>query len=162
MKQLEGFVKGNEDKVCKLHKSLYGLKQSGRVWHQMLKRELEKMGFTSGKADNTVFFRFDSSGGIEIAGWYVDDGLLAADSSESMSRMVRDIEKVFQIQDLGEPNRLLGIKISMDGASGRIHLSQPLFISTIAKRYNIFLAVASTPPWTTLLPYHHLQTMSKI
>ena len=84
-----------------------------------------------------MFFKFGSSGGIEIAGWYVNDGLLAGDSSESMSRMVRGIEKVFQIQDLGEPNRPLGIKISMNGALGHIHLSQPLFISTIVKRYNI-------------------------
>ena len=54
-----------------------------------------------------------------------------------MSRMVKDIGKAFQILDLGAPNRLLGIKVSTDSASGRIYLSQPLFIDIIAKRYNI-------------------------
>ena len=61
MKQPKGFIRaGDEDKVCKLHESLCGLKESGRVWHQTLK-ELEKMGFTSGKANNTVFFRLSGS-----------------------------------------------------------------------------------------------------
>jgi Reverse transcriptase (RNA-dependent DNA polymerase) len=47
MKQPEGFVKpGQEDLVCKLHKSLYGLKQAGRTWYQKLHDCLTQMQFT--------------------------------------------------------------------------------------------------------------------
>ena len=77
MKQPEGFIKsGQEHMVCKLKKGLYGLKQLGRVWHQTLKREMEKLGFVPSNADTMVFFRF-SKDTIEIIGWYVDDRLVA-------------------------------------------------------------------------------------
>ena len=46
LEQPEGFVEeGKEDHVCKLQKSLYGLKQSGRNWYQLLSRILEIVGF---------------------------------------------------------------------------------------------------------------------
>ena len=57
MHQLQGFIQqGEEHLVCKLGKSLYGLKQSGRVWHNTLKGELTKLGFKPGDADPTIFF----------------------------------------------------------------------------------------------------------
>ena len=69
MQQPEGFIeKGNEHLVCKLNKGIYGLKQSGRVWHRTLRNELEKTGFTPGDADSTVYFRFGDNGSIQSAG----------------------------------------------------------------------------------------------
>ena len=137
MKQPEGFVeKGKEHLVCKLKKGIYGLKQSGRVWHETLRREMEKLGFKPGDADTTIFFRFGDNK-VEIAGWYVDDGLLATSSVESMERMITDIKGSFDIQNLGEPDRLLGIKIARDCELGTIHISQPSFINTIARRFDI-------------------------
>jgi transposase InsO family protein len=138
MRQPEGFViEGKEDFVCKLNKGVYGLKQSGRVWYQTLRAELEKLGFKSGQADENVYFRRHEDGGIEIAGWYVDDGLLAANSKESMERMIKDISHSFEIQNLGEPVRLLGVKIDRNRSNGTIHISQPTFIDSIAKRFDI-------------------------
>ena len=146
MKQPEGFVeKGKEHLVCKLNKGIYGLKQSGRVWHETLKREMEKLGFKSGKADTMIFFHFRENA-VEIAGWYVDDGLLATSSVESMEHMIMDIKGSFDIQDLGEPDRLLGIKITRDRDLGTIHISQPSFINTIACRFNIMSGRAITSP----------------
>ena len=102
MRQPEGFTsEGRENYVCKLNKGIYGLKQSGRVWYQTLKDKMKKLGFIPGKADGTIFFRHGENGELEVAGWYVDDGLLAANSILSMNRMVNDIKKVFEIQDLG-------------------------------------------------------------
>ena len=69
---------------------------------------------------------------VEIAGWYVDDGLLATNSTKSMERMIKDIKGSFDIQDLGEPDCLLGIKITRNRELGMIHISQPSFIDTIA------------------------------
>ena len=138
MKQPEGYIEeGKEDMVCKLNKGVYGLKQSGRVWHETLKREMEGIGFKAGEADSTIFFRSRKEGTIEMAGWYVDDGLLASNSKESMEHMVADIGGSFDIKDLGEPERLLGIKICRNRDVGTIHISQPSFISTIASRFNI-------------------------
>ena len=69
MCQPEGFVEeGKEGMVCKLNKGVYGLKQLGRVWHQTLKRELEKIGFKPGEADSTIFFHFRQGNTIDIAG----------------------------------------------------------------------------------------------
>ena len=82
MRQPEGFVEpGREELVCKLLKGVYGLEQSGEVWHHLLKTELENIGFKAGEADRTVYFRYSQDGSIEIAGWYVDDGLLAMNST---------------------------------------------------------------------------------
>jgi Reverse transcriptase (RNA-dependent DNA polymerase) len=147
MRQPEGFVEpGKENLVCKLYKGIYGLKQSGRVWHHTLKSELGKLGFTPGNADTTVYFRFGDDGNIELSGWYMDDGLLAANSTESMERMISDIRGSFDIQDLGEPDRLVGIRISQNRELGTIHISQPLFINTIAKRFEITSGRSVTSP----------------
>ena len=146
MRQPEGFIAdGQQHLVCKLNKGIYGLRQSGHVWHRTLRTGLEKLGFITGEADATVFFRYGEQS-IEIAGWYVDDGLLAADSVESMERMVTDIGGSFDIQDLGEPERLLGIKIKRDRNIGTIHLSQPAFIDTIAKRFDISIGKSAKSP----------------
>ena len=138
MKQPEGFVEeGKEHMVCKLHKGVYGLKQSGRVWHKTLRRELERIGLKAGTADTSVFFRFGEKGSVEIAGWYVDDSLLATTSVESMDRLISPIGGGFDIMNLGEPECLLGVKIDRNRDIGTIHISQPSFIDTIATRFNI-------------------------
>ena len=104
MHQPEGFVKrGEEDLVCKLNKSIYGLKQSGRVWHGTMRREMERIGFIPGKADLTVYVQLGNNGEVGVAGWYVDNGLLATNSIETMEKMVMDIKGHFDIEDLGEP-----------------------------------------------------------
>ena len=50
--------------------------------------------------------------------------------------MVNNIKNVFEIQDLGEPSQLLGIKIHRK-VDGNIHISQPSFIDAISNRFNI-------------------------
>ena len=113
MQQPESFIKvGKEHMVCKLNKGIYGLKQSGRVWHHTLKTQLEKVGFTSSNTDSTVYFRFGANGSIELSRWYVDDGLQATNSPQAMDCMITDIRGSFKIQDLGELNWLLGIQIT--------------------------------------------------
>ena len=105
MWQPEGFIEvGKEHMVCKLNMGIYGLKQSGRVWHRTLRTQLEKVGFTSSDADSTIYFRFSANGSIKLSGWYVDDGLLAANSPQVMDRMITNIRGSFEIQDLGELN----------------------------------------------------------
>jgi hypothetical protein len=58
MKQLEGFVvKGKKELVCKLKNSLYGLKQSPRMWYQKFDTYTLGLGFTRSKEDHCVYFK---------------------------------------------------------------------------------------------------------
>lgn len=54
MQQPEMFNDGSK-KVCKLEKSIYGLKQSGRVWNETINNELVQMGFVRGEVDQCIY-----------------------------------------------------------------------------------------------------------
>ena len=57
IEQLEGFIaKGEEDKVCRLMCSLYGLKQAGQVWNRTFAHTIEKkLGFDTIHSDAGVY-----------------------------------------------------------------------------------------------------------
>jgi hypothetical protein len=58
MKQVDGFaVKGKKEMICKLKKSLYGLKQSPRTWYQNFDTYMLRLGFTRSKEDHCVYFK---------------------------------------------------------------------------------------------------------
>jgi hypothetical protein len=63
MTQPDGFVvKGQEDKVCKLLKSLYGLKQTPKQWHEKFDVTLISAGFSVNDADRCVYYHHGGSG----------------------------------------------------------------------------------------------------
>ena len=55
MKQPEGYVKGKEGLVCKLKKSIYGLKQSPRCWNSALNDYLKQTGFVQAAGDPCLY-----------------------------------------------------------------------------------------------------------
>ena len=83
MEQLEGFIaKGEENKVCRLIWSLYGLKQAGQVWNRTFAHTIKKeLGFTTIHSDAGVYIlhhhhkRGDSNMDMILI-LYVDDLLL--------------------------------------------------------------------------------------
>jgi hypothetical protein len=76
MKQPKGFdVKGNEELVCKLEKSLYRLKQSPRMWYKKFDTCMLGLGLTRRKVDHCVYFKLICDHIIYLV-LYVDDMLL--------------------------------------------------------------------------------------
>lgn len=73
--------KSGENLVYLLHKSLYGLKQSGRNWHNLLRSFLFKKGYIQSAVDPSLFIKFVNGLLIIILAW-VDDFLIAASSSQ--------------------------------------------------------------------------------
>jgi hypothetical protein len=76
MDQLEGFiVDGQENKVCRLIKSLYGLKQASKQWHEKFDNTLTVVGFAVNESDTCVYYRYDGGESVMLC-LYVDDILI--------------------------------------------------------------------------------------
>ena len=77
MKQPDGFhVEGKEDYVCRLRKSLYGLKQALRQWYKKFESVMCEQGYRKTTSDHCVFVRKFSNDDFIILLLYVDDMLI--------------------------------------------------------------------------------------
>ncbi|KAL0406591.1 UNVERIFIED_CONTAM: Retrovirus-related Pol polyprotein from transposon RE1 [Sesamum latifolium] len=99
MEPPQGFVGATLGQVCKLQKSLYGLKQASRQWNLELTNKLLEFGFTQSRHEHCLFIKQSASEFTALL-VYVDDILLTG-SSESALRSVRSyLDKLFTIKDL--------------------------------------------------------------
>jgi hypothetical protein len=120
MEQPEGFNDGT-DRVCELHKSLYGLKQSPRCWNKHFKEVLKDYGLCESKADPCLFYSANNCGKLVVV-IYVDDGLVAATDKGKIKEFLQCLEKEFKITS--EPcGYFLNILIKQE-QDGSIFISQ--------------------------------------
>ena len=110
MKQPEGFVaKGQENLVCRLKKSLYGLKQSPWCWNMALDDHLKKSGFVPVESDPCIYRSVD--GEQFFIGVYVDDIILVTKSKTRISEVKQSLASQFDIKGLGRLHHFLGMKV---------------------------------------------------
>ena len=87
MEQPPGFVaQGEIGKVCRLRKSLYGLKQSPRAWFSKFNQTVQKFSLQKSKSNHSVFYR-NSSSGIILLVMYVDDIVITGSDSTGISSL---------------------------------------------------------------------------
>ena len=98
-------------KVCKLRKSLYGLKQSPRAWFDRFMHVVCDMGYKQCNGDHTLFYRH-SDCRITILAIYVDDIIITGDDDVEILRLKKNLSKEFEVKDLGQLRYFLGIKIA--------------------------------------------------
>lgn len=110
---LTGFYKKEKAarKVCKLKKSLYGLKQASRQWFGRLSDALLSYGFSSSLNDYSLF-NLTVANDFLILLVYVDDILITVTSATLIQDVKNFIDKEFHIKDLGEVHFFLGIEVS--------------------------------------------------
>ena len=89
-----------QNKVCKLNKSLYGLKQASRQWFARLVEELTAQGFLQSKNDNNLFIKGAGSN-ITVAVVYVDDIVLTGTDIHVINSLKQHLHQIFNIKDLG-------------------------------------------------------------
>ena len=101
---------GGENAVLKLLMSLYGLKQAGRLWNELLHSTLLKFRFEQCKTDMCLYFK-KLKKDLVVVGIYVDDLLVTATKPHLVDEFFQDM-KILQIKDLGIVNKFLGIRIA--------------------------------------------------
>lgn len=117
--------------VCKLRKAIYGFKQSPRAWFSRLSDKLHHLGFTSSKADTSIFL-FHHGHHIIYMLVYVDDIVIVGSSKEIVDHLVRKLSLSFPIKDLGRLNYFLGIEVNHN--SGGVTLLQHKYALDLVHR----------------------------
>ena len=147
MEQPEGFkVKSEtgEKLVCKLNKSLYGLKQSGRNWNKMLHDFLSENGFIQNPADHCVYSRETSNGEKIILIIWVDDLIIAGSGSQTIQNVKELLGSKFKMKDLGKLKNFLGIDFTQ--IDGEIKMNQKRYITKILQRFDMSDCKARSTP----------------
>ncbi|KAJ9563184.1 hypothetical protein OSB04_008344 [Centaurea solstitialis] len=137
MEQPEGFEDPkNPNKVCKLLKSIYGLKQASRSWNLHFDERIKEFGFAKSEFEPCVYTKFSGSI-VTFLVLYVDDILLIGNNVPTLQSVKEWLSKCFQMKDLGEAAYILGIKIYRNRSKRLIGLSQSTYIDKVLKRFRM-------------------------
>jgi hypothetical protein len=122
LEQPHGFTVG-QNKICKLTKSLYGLKQAANVWNQELEHILtSQMHFTQIVSDSVVFVRTSDQVKV-IVGGHVDDLLVLAPTDDHLDQFGKELASHLKIK-FGDLEVFLGVEVEQDAITGTICIHQ--------------------------------------
>ncbi|GJS73661.1 retrovirus-related pol polyprotein from transposon TNT 1-94, partial [Tanacetum coccineum] len=137
MVQHEGFVDPKHlRKVCKLQRSIYGLKQASRSWNKRFDEEIKKFGFAQ-NLDEPCVYQKASGSNVTFLILYFDDIIIMGNHIPSLQSVKDYLGKCFPMKDLREAAFILGIKIYKDRSKRLIRLSQNAYMDKILKRYKM-------------------------
>jgi hypothetical protein len=150
----EGLREKYDDKTHVIHlkKSLYGLKQSGRNWHEHLVDFLLKLGLTQSAVDPCLFTRKGADNNYFAVLVYVDDLVYCGDK-ESVDMFKTKIARNYEVTHEGSLKWILGIGVHRDRNKGIIRLTQMVAINKILK---VFDMIECRPLSTPLTPGQRL------
>ncbi|KAG7527794.1 Reverse transcriptase RNA-dependent DNA polymerase [Arabidopsis suecica] len=127
--------KGSRDQYCiRLNKSLYGLKQSGRMWYNRLSDYLVREGYKNDPISPCIFIKKFANKGFVIIAVYVDDLNILGTSGE-IAQTVEYLKKEFEMKDLGKTKFCLGLQLEYVNNGILVH--QKAYTEKVLKRFNM-------------------------
>ncbi|CAM9757863.1 unnamed protein product, partial [Heterosigma akashiwo] len=151
VKQPPGFVdKDHPNKVWKLKKALYGLRQSPKLWYNTLHEFLLEQNFVRSDYESCLYTRKHSvTGEDSMIAVYVDDLVLSSNIPSVVSNLKTSFASRFSITDLGPLDSILGIKVTRDRRNKCFYLSQASFIRDAISKFGLDFLPACRTPMTT-------------
>lgn len=138
MEMPEGFAQAGM--VCRLWKSLYGLKQSPRNWYLLVSQFIrDDCGFRACVSDPCLFHKRSRAGKAMWIFLFVDDMQAAYDRSDAAewAEVQRRLKAKFDVTDLGDSKWMLGMRITRDRSARTIVLDQELYVRTALEKYGL-------------------------
>ncbi len=148
MTQPEGFESKGSRKVCKLNRSIYGLKQASRSWNLRFNEAVLEFGFIRCEEEPCVFKKLSGSSIVFLV-LYVDDILLMGNDIPMLNSVKQWLESCFSMKDLGEAAYILGIKIHRDRSKRLIGLSQSTYLDKVLQRFSMEESKKGSLPLTS-------------
>ena len=139
MEQPIGFVDlEHSDYVCKLGKSLYGLKQSARCWNSTLDKFLKSSGFRQIDADHCIYIKLAiEDGKFVIFAVYVDDIVPVSNDVKMLCAEKEILCKEYEMVDNGEADFFLNLVIKRNRNERTLSISHPSYLQGILKRFRM-------------------------
>ncbi|SGZ34054.1 BQ5605_C079g12960 [Microbotryum silenes-dioicae] len=123
------------DKVLRLRRSIYGLKQAGRIWNRHIDTSLRNLGYKATGTDHCIYSRIDDQQRPHYIALYVDDLLIVSPHLDEIERVICGLEQRYGVKRLGPAEYILGIQIRrLD--DGSIALSQERYIMDVLARFH--------------------------
>lgn len=130
MVQPEQYKQGS--KVCKLHKSIYGLKQASRLWNLKLNCVLHELGMQQSRTDPCIYYNVEKNTFIAI---WVDDLILLTSQKKTKNLLKEKLKEHFEMKDIGSTSYCLGLQITRDG--GKVMIDQEKYIKEMLARFKM-------------------------
>ncbi|GAQ93615.1 Retrotransposon protein with reverse transcriptase and integrase domains [Klebsormidium nitens] len=134
MKQPEGYEQGGSNVVCRLKRTLYGLRQAPRAWHARLKEELGNVEFVAFFADAALFTGKVDGERVYLVVW-VD--VVAARGAERIAKVKAHLAEKFDVHDLGEATYFLGMELARDLEASILKLTQKKLTGELLGRHGL-------------------------
>ncbi len=120
--------------MCKLHKSLYGLKHSPWAWNQKLDALFKNIEFMKSEADPSVYVA--QVGDVKFFIMvYVDDLILVCNDKKKLLQIKKEPSQKFQMKDLGELHLFLGMEVERNRDERLLRINQIKYLKKILKHF---------------------------
>lgn len=123
--QPEGFNDGSK-RVCRVKKSLCGLKEAPKCWTKEIVGFFQSLGFQQSEADSCMLVKRGRE--LTVILLYVDDGLIISSDEKQCEQVLRGLGNKFKITVQRKVDSFLGYDLSIQ--EGKIKISQEQFSDT--------------------------------
>ncbi|CAI7796376.1 unnamed protein product [Closterium sp. NIES-53] len=144
MKQPPGFD-DDSDRVCKLKRTIYDLKQSPRAWYMRIDEHLLSLGFVWSECDHALYM-LNKDEKKPVLLLYVDDLLLVSDSKTLVADMKTKLAAEFSMRDLGAVSHYLGMHIDHNRGNKNLALHQHKYLESVVDRFGMIESKPTPTP----------------
>jgi hypothetical protein len=150
MSQPDGVRGDHAGQVLRLNKSIFGLRQSPRVWNSQLNSYLVSLGFKRCVTDPCLYIR-RREGRVLIVAVFVDDIVIASNHVATKQWLKNRLSAKYQMTDCGELRWFLGTRVLRDRANNTITLDQSQYIDDVLRRFGMSNCHSVSTPAVTRL-----------
>ena len=127
------WVRLPNNSIVKVKKALYGFKQSALQWYDELRNTITTVEeWKPGQHDDCLYYKVSEDGEIAILGTHVDDLISTGNYDAELQRMKKSLLNTYQGRDIGSPDQLLGVHITIENNIG-ITLNQTRYAADIVR-----------------------------
>ena len=140
---LPGVITKKSHQICRLTKSLYGLKQASKQWYDKLISFLLTTNFVHSKVDSSMFIKKTETSFMALL-IYVDGILIAGNNMNEINKVKSFLNASFEIKDLGNLKFFLGLEVARTKKG--IHICQRKYALDILADASMLNAKPATTP----------------